>query len=143
VSRYREEEVYSFLYHQGFEFDGDENALGMGWFSPVGHAFTLPWPVSGFFDADVVDRFFLTDGFGPARLVYLVIRTETARTLVLICGRGERPLGPSPSLPENVASVRHIPPSCRSRDRLNPPDDLGRFRRHDRPRGVLRAVAAV
>jgi hypothetical protein len=58
VSRYREEEVYSFLYHQGFEFDGDENALGMGWFSPVGHAFTLPWPVSGFFDADVVDRIF-------------------------------------------------------------------------------------
>jgi hypothetical protein len=56
VSRYREEEVFAFLNDQTFEFDGDQDALGMGWFSPNGHAFTLPWPVGGYFNADLIDR---------------------------------------------------------------------------------------
>jgi hypothetical protein len=44
------------LVQHGCEFEGDRFELGMGWFAPDGMPFTLPEPIVGWFDADVIDQ---------------------------------------------------------------------------------------
>lgn len=56
MSRYAEQDVYQFLTQHGCTFEGDRYPTGSGWFAPDGMEFTIPLPVGGFFDADIIDR---------------------------------------------------------------------------------------
>jgi hypothetical protein len=58
VSFYKEAELLKFLFDSGFEFDGDEFAIGLGFVTPDGHCFSIPKPTGGWFNAEVIDRIF-------------------------------------------------------------------------------------
>ena len=55
MARYKEADVYAFLNQHGCEYEGDRYATGQAWFTRDGHPFTIPDPVNGYFDADVID----------------------------------------------------------------------------------------
>lgn len=56
MPRYREADVYAVLWSIECEFDGDLTRTGQIWYTAGGHVFTIPKPVDGYFDADVIDR---------------------------------------------------------------------------------------
>ena len=74
--RYREADVYRFLFAQGCSYEGDTFAFGTGWFTKDFHVFSLPAPDADpatgdkWFDAAVID-FILADRWiwsGPSRI---------------------------------------------------------------------------
>ena len=60
MARYRDVDVYKLLEDAGCSYEGDRFARGMGWFAPDGIPFTIPDPIDGWFDAEVIDLI-LTD----------------------------------------------------------------------------------
>jgi hypothetical protein len=55
MARYRYADLRNFLVVQGCCTEGDAFEIGTGWYTADWMPFTLPSPVDGFVDADMVD----------------------------------------------------------------------------------------
>ena len=55
MARYRYADLRTYLISRGCHTEGDAFEAGTGWFQPDWMPFTLPSPVDGWVDADVVD----------------------------------------------------------------------------------------
>lgn len=55
MARYRYEHLRAFLIVHGCHSEGDAFEIGMAWFNRDWMPFTLPAPIDGWVDADVID----------------------------------------------------------------------------------------
>lgn len=55
MARYRYEHLRAFLIIHGCYSEGDAFEIGVAWYNRDGMPFTLPSPIDGWVDADVID----------------------------------------------------------------------------------------